>query len=169
MGLFSRWLPPWWLGKIIAKKCGHEVQRKTEIEVFGEKFPMELKDGCTPDWCPACMSKAAIRCAWCGKFIMPGDPITLYSPTKNDFVKPEHAVVYQENPLQLVGCMRWECAHTGADRAGFWKMPGEVQRLLSPIEQVLMGGKDMVFVEDVGDRQEAVDAHNKALAGKRPG
>ena len=82
----------------------------------------------------------AIRCAWCGGVIFVGDVITLYSPVKkDDFKIPEHAVVYDEEEMQLVGCGRITCADTGADYAGFW-IPGQdgkgiVKRTPTMIEQ----------------------------------
>jgi hypothetical protein len=47
-----------------------------------------------------------ITCPWCGKPILIGDYVTLYTPSDPNFKIPEGAVVYSENPLQLVGCQR---------------------------------------------------------------
>ena len=98
----------------------------------------------------------AIRCAWCGKPIFIGDPVTLYSSAEKNFQIPEYAVRYSENPIKLVGCMRWDCAETGADRCGFWLPPGVVHRVLSPIEQMMATGT-VVVVADVGDMREAIE------------
>lgn len=97
---------------------------------------------------------ASIKCAWCGKIILCGDPITLYTPCQKDFKIPKHAVVYKKSPLQLVGCLRWNCAESGVDRAGFWLFPGKVQRALSPIEECFASGK-VVAVNNVSDIEEA--------------
>lgn len=136
--------------------CGHTAKWKTVLTVGGGgiyTLPSEK-----PDYCPECWAKAAIRCAWCGDTILPGDPITLYTPRKNDFVVPEHAVVYRREPqLQLVGCLGWDCAHTGADRSGFWVMPGEVRRVLSPLEELIAnGGTEVVISGNLGDIRQAI-------------
>ena len=76
----------------------------------------------------------AIQCAWCGGAIFIGNPITLYSPgprlgffssseeteaqrsrERTDYVPPEGAVLFREDPPVYVGCMRMNCADTGAD------------------------------------------------------
>lgn len=137
----------------------------------------------TPEYCPECYAKAVIKCAWCGETILPGDPITLYSPgpptelfistkepgeaqqqrQKKDFVVPEHAVIYQREPrLVLVGCLGWDCADTGGDRAGFWVMPGKVQRVATAMEMLLAdGGKDIIIVGDLTDPRQAIPIHDK--------
>jgi hypothetical protein len=97
-----------------------------------------------------------IRCAWCGGYILPGEPITLYTPCSEDFKIPDYAVVYKEDPKQLVGCLRWNCAESGADRTGFWIIPGKVLRCLSPIEELMSDSKhDAVIINDLGDINQA--------------
>lgn len=110
----------------------------------------------------------AIRCAWCGNRIFIGDPITLYTPLtqeltqNNDFQVPENAVVYSKDPLQLVGCLGWNCAESGADRAGFW-VPGEngkgrVQRVQTAYEAILCSKEPFIMiVDDTCDIKEAVN------------
>ena len=103
----------------------------------------------------------AIQCAWCGEPIFIGDPITLYTPHR-DFQIPAHAVVHSENPLQLVGCLRWGCADTGADRAGFW-LPGEngkgcVRRVPTAYGAIL-GAEEppMMIIGGLSDMEEAAN------------
>lgn len=86
---------------------------------------------------------------------MIGDPVTLYTPMKKDFEIPKHAVVYNKDPLQLVGCLRWDCAECGGDRSGFWNYPGKVERVLSPIEIALATGKT-VIVNNLTNRDEVI-------------
>lgn len=143
-----------------AAKCGHSTMRIGKITVFGETstLQMPLNDAKGVDWCLECVAKMAIRCAWCGEPIHIGNPVTLYTPEKKDFVMPDHAVVHQKDPLQLVGCLRWDCAETGADRAGFW-IPGNdgkgtVHRVPSPLELAFASGQGVV-VGDLGNMQEA--------------
>lgn len=51
--------------------------------------------------------------------IFVGDPLILYEPI-DEFVIPDHAEIYHDDPFQLVGCLRRSYAESGAYRAGFW-------------------------------------------------
>lgn len=111
-----------------AVKCGHRTKRSGSVSAFGCTINTKMRrnrDG-SVDYCLDCIGKMAIQCAWCGDPIFIGDPITLYTP-RGEFKVPEHAVIYNNEPLQLVGCLSLNCAETGADRAGFW-LPGENTR-----------------------------------------
>ena len=60
-----------------------------------------------------------------------------------------------------MGCLRWECAQSGGDRAGFWIPPGKVHRVLSPVEQCLKNiidedGDGVVAVGNLHDPKEAM-------------
>lgn len=135
--------------------CGHKMARVGNIK-FKDKdyeFTYSGEAGSQPP-CWDCVRKAVIQCAWCGEPIFPSNPITLYTPNKEHEI-PEYAVIYKREPLQLVGCLRWKCALTGGDRAGFWSLnedgtSGHVHRVLSPIEQMLLGGSKMVVVPSLG-------------------
>jgi len=109
-------------GKTYLCKCGHRAKWKTRLSVNGHEGLYTLTD---KEYCPQCFAQSAIKCAWCGDTIFPGDPITLYTPPK-DFAIPAHAIIHKTDPLELVGCLGWDCAQTGADRSGFWVMPGKV-------------------------------------------
>ena len=132
--------------KVPASVCGHQTKLKDRVSAFGESrgyrlIPHQGK----VEYCHQCLAKMTIRCAWCGKPIFIGSPITLYSPSKpKEFAVPEYAVVYDANRLVLVGCLRWECAETGADRMGFWVPPGVVERVLSPLELCAMTGQVVI-------------------------
>ena len=166
-----------------AAKCGHRTKRSGPVSAFGRttttKMPMNKNS--SVDYCLDCIGKMAIRCAWCSDPIFIGDPITLYSPgprtglfsserpseaqktrKQDGFVVPDGAVVYRENPLTLVGCLGWNCADTGADRAGFW-LPGEdgkghVHRVQTAYEAIL-GAKEpsMMIVGDLGNIKESIN------------
>ncbi len=130
--------------------CNHRSYLTKKVSAFGQEVTFSVSSSFLV-WCPDCLAKMAIRCAWCGKVVFPGDPITLYTPTQ-EWKVPEYAVVYREDPFQVVGCLRMDCADTGADRAGFWVPPGKVRRVFSPIEKLLReGGKGIVIEEDVAD------------------
>ena len=83
--------------------------------------------------------------------MLPSADIKLYS-SKKGFAVPGHAVRCSENPLRLVGCLGWDCAETGADRAGFWMPPGEVRRVPTVFMQ-LMGATDpgAIVISDLQD------------------
>ncbi len=117
-------------------------------------------------WCISCLDAMSIRCAWCGLSIYICDPVTLYTP--KDLGKlPLWRVLYDGEDLKhaaAVGCLRMNCADTGADRAGFW-MPGEdgrgrVARVASPYEVALWTGA--VVINDLSDINEAVKHANAA-------
>ncbi len=147
----------------IANVCGHQTKQEGVVTSQGESYilKMPLADNNHPDYCLDCISKMSVRCAWCEKPINIGHPVTLYlapSP-KEGFKIPEGAVRYFENNDEgtecLVGCLRFECAVSGADRQGFWIPPGKVARVPSPIELLLSQGNQdktkMVIVSDLSD------------------
>src|SRR3989338_2816948 len=144
MGLIrSLWSKCFGAKQVTATICGHQTALKGTVRAFEDSTTtvMPSNDAGSTNYCLDCIGKMAIRCAWCAKPIFVVDPITLYTPqSQKDFGRafaaqqelpfvfdsdlgfniPAHAVVYQLKPLQLVGCLRWECADSGADRAGFW-------------------------------------------------
>lgn len=122
--------------------CNHKTRLYDQIVVTsknGETEQIGISiSTIKPDYCHRCYEKMAIRCAWCGDYILPDSAITLYTPNAN-FDVPEYAVSYKEDgSLKLVGCLRMDCASSGADRSGFWVIPGKVKRVLSPIEEMLL-------------------------------
>ena len=145
-----------YLGGRVQAKCGHSTKRTDQVSAFGQTATTTItpKPGEAPDYCHRCLEKMAICCAWCGKVIFVADPITLYTPRYNSYQPKEHYVKYRDNPLQYVGCLRMNCAQTGSDRAGFWMSPGQVLRILSPIEQSFMQ-RSPVIVQDLHDMREA--------------
>ena len=134
----------------LVAKCGHETKVKDEVTAHGETITttIPIKDGET-DYCHRCLEAMSTRCAWCGKPIFIGDPVTLYTPTEN-FIVPDYADRYEDDAY--VGCLRSDCAETGADRAGFWYPPGQVKLDLSPLESALQkSGIVLVKKEDVSE------------------
>ena len=144
-----------------AKICGHTAKLFTRVKVLEEGAYLTLKPGF--DYCPDCLSKMAIRCAWCGRSIVAGEPITLYSPSDKNSVIPAWAVVYSKKPLRLVGCMRFDCADSGIDRSGFWVEPGKVYRVASPMEQCL-AANDVVICNDLRDISQATPLQDSGEA-----
>ncbi len=147
--------------KKIVAGCGHKTLEKDTVTAFGAscKTKIPIVDGKT-DYCHRCLEKMAIRCAWCGKVIFIGDPITLYSPRDKNWKMPDYAVLYNKEHNSYVGCLRWNCAETGADRAGFWYPPGKVYRVPTPIEMCMQNMQncrnEVVCVSDLSNPKEAV-------------
>lgn len=146
-----------------AAKCGHRTKRSGLVSAFGRTITTKMPknhDG-SVDYCLGCISKMAIQCAWCGGSIFIGDPITLYIPS-GDFQVPEHAVIYNKESLQLVGCLSGNCADTGADRAGFW-LPGEDDKgcvhRVPTVYEAIFGAKEpsVMIVTDLSDMKEAMN------------
>ncbi len=110
------------------------------------------------DYCLDCVAAMTIRCAWCGNVIFIGSPVTLYGPLP-EFQIPEYAVVHSRDPLKLVGCLGWDCADSGFDRAGFW-MPGPdgsglVHRVHTAFEMMLEDPTIVsMMVNDLSDPSE---------------
>lgn len=144
-----------YLGWNLLCKCGHKAKRKTKLTFNGHSGIFTLPQ--KREYCPLCFTNAVISCAWCGKYIHPGDPITLNTPQNPDFTTPDHAVVHQREPrLRLVGCLRRGCSAQGMDRAGFWVMPGKVQRVQSIMEMALHSPQGAILINDLSDISEAI-------------
>ena len=123
----------------MANTCGHRTKRTGEIRALGEEYiiSMPLEKNGNPAYCLDCIATMSIRCAHCGKPIHIGEPITLYGAFAH---VPEGAVRYHlNNRSYVVGCLRWGCADSGADRQGFWTIPGRVERVPTAIKMVMIG------------------------------
>jgi len=130
---------------------GHMTRLKGPVHAFGKISDGQIqpeKNG-KVSYCLQCIEAMTIQCAWCGEHILPGEPITLYTPRDKNYTIPEGAVTYSQDPLRLVGCLRFDCAQTGADRAGFWVPPGQVEPVMSPLEACMLSG-GVVVVPDMG-------------------
>ena len=146
-------------------KCGHRTHLKATRCVFGEELQFDLTDEGRkrPVYCVDCLATKAIQCAWCSGVILPGEPVTVYSPVEEDYVPPLHAIAHNDTegdePLRLIGCLRWDCADSGADRAGFWVVgcdgKGYVHRVPTAFELLMQCPPgSAIFVRDLGDSGE---------------
>lgn len=123
-----------------ATLCGHLTKRFITLELNGEYRHCELtiEDGKT-SWCETCLNKMSIQCSLCGLPIFVGDPVSLCKQSNPDIIPPIYAAKHHEgNQLYYVACMRWDCADTGLALVGYWHTPGEVLRIMSPMDQLLM-------------------------------
>lgn len=173
----------WWqrlksrlTGRYYARHSKAWTKRKGRVSAYDETSDITMPvnaDG-TVDYTLEDLGKMTILCAWCKKPIFVGEPITLYTPRDPAFVISDYAVVHSTQPFQLVGCLRWECSETGADRAGFWYPDpenigkGHVYRVLSPIEHLLLQQKAGVGItNNLGDARAATEATRRALEDDR--
>lgn len=137
--------------------CGHSTHVKGKLKSFKASFDggeettteisLKLNKNGEATHCLTCIEEASIRCNWCGGTIMPGEPITLYSPAKDDFTPPEYAVEYNpdnRDKSAYVGCLRWDCAETGADMCGHWGFDKQIHRVKSPYQQALETGEPVI-------------------------
>jgi len=156
----------WWGSRQHQAACGHMTPKRFVIlSLEGDKVMYHHRK-VPADWCPVCIQQAVIQCAWCGRSILPGDPITLYTPLRKDFSPPDYAVVYSQDPLLLVGCGRPDCAETGADYGGIWVPPGKVERFLSMTEQAMVMAQndiDCAVVGDPSDVNSMIRASNELI------
>lgn len=104
--------------------CGHKAKWKTYLVVEDKKGLYILRDN---KYCPQCFKEASIRCALCGKVIIPEDPVVVYIPRSKSYKAPEYAVCIDDPPRGLLGCMRHDCADPFVLRSGFWEMPGRYE------------------------------------------
>lgn len=146
----------------VVAQCGHQTLIYGSAKAHdGSVRDIKLDDqneAGVPPICLNCFEKAIIPCAWCGQSIFPGDPVTLHLLRDNVFFQPPtKAVVYSEDPLCYVGCLRASCTDSGVDRQGFWT-PNGVHRVLSPLEQLMISGDDILVIESLSDPIEAVRA-----------
>jgi hypothetical protein len=129
------------------------------------------KENGHPKYCLKCLAKMAIRCAWCGRAIFVGDPITLYAGTKrwrkvNIFPQlSDPALEKKRDEKMVVGCLRTDCAESGGDRAGFLEPEGKIYRVMTAFEMLLNGKTDhgddcldheIVLIRDICDPVEAI-------------
>lgn len=123
------------LGEVTAK-CGHKTKVSEKIEVINEKGQIEIvtiENVMNPNICNNCLVKAITRCAWCGGYILPGYPTTLYIPAEG-FITPNYAVAWNKDPNYLIGCYRDGCYRNKHDYAGeLGETRGEIKRIAAPI------------------------------------
>lgn len=108
----------------IKYNCGHIGRAKEIVKAFDQDIVIQYYDTRNPEYCPQCLASMAIRCAWCGKIILPNNPITLYSPQDPDKTpllegaraylcengtinyEPYYGKIPENYKLVYVGCLR---------------------------------------------------------------
>lgn len=122
--------------RLTATQCGHRTKHAGGVSAFGKTVWLQppKNDSGSTDYCLECIGKMTIRCAWCGEPIFVGEPITLFAPV-DVFDVPEHAVLHRAGTSEFVGCLRFNCAESGALLAGFWHFGAHGQGSVQLLEQ----------------------------------
>lgn len=159
-----------WFSRRVKADCGHEARSRGMIIAYGQKKTFHLLWHVkSVKFCLECEARMITRCAWCGRTIFLGSPITMYSPKDRNYQAPKgsRAYAFDEEKQELievdpltthknfsyVGCLGWNCAD-GMDRFGFWVEPGRPERFMSPLEAIIQTGQP-VIVGDLGNMAEA--------------
>lgn len=146
----------------VMARCGHLTSLQAIVWHGDEAKVTDMSSQDQPEVCGDCLAAMAICCGWCGEAIFIGDPVTLYRAPREKIAElPEGAVSYLADYMEggsrayisVVGCLGWNCADTGADRAGFW-LPdlnrpghGHVELVESMYEIAMRDG--IAIVEDM--------------------
>lgn len=145
--------------KYYAVKCGHYTKRVGRLSVGDRTLfsVAQVKEGGVA-YCHRCIEQAAIRCAWCGGGIAVDDPIRLSFSCDPNHQYPDYAVSYRDacGRVSYVGCLRSNCANTGAEISGYWQMPGEVCRAPSVFDLVTQNpnSERVLYFRDIGSRKQ---------------
>jgi hypothetical protein len=86
------------------------------------------------------------------------DPIRLSFSCDPNHQYPDYAVSYRDacGRVSYVGCLRSNCANTGAEISGYWQMPGEVCRAPSVFDLVTQNpnSERVLYFRDIGSRKQ---------------
>lgn len=102
-------------------ECGHTGPVDFKFAVYGtESMPVHDAEPC-PDCAKETLVNYAIRCARCGKGIIPGDSVAVYHVI-NKGLRLDIAKYSDES--HVIGCLTPECCPTGGLFAGYWTPTG---------------------------------------------
>jgi len=105
-------------------ECGHYGPARFCHDLYGDKIEPkeEVFKAYKKHLCGACMQKmledAAIRCCACGFVILPGDPVAVYMNSRE--MNAAWKTHPEDDQKRVIGCLRWNCACTGAAFCGHW-------------------------------------------------
>ena len=114
--------------RVVPARCGHKSKITDNLNISGKHVGMAtltVINGAV-EYCHRCLEKMAIECAWCEGPIIIGEGVTLYSPTDKFYKIPNGAILHNENPLQLVGCLNHSCDPSVSLAENYWMPPGKV-------------------------------------------
>ena len=129
--------------------CGHQTKQIDKVSAFGESGTViiPITNGKT-EYCHACLSKMAIRCAKCGQPIFIGSRITLRSLSGLKFVTPGN--IYDQDATLAVCCGRRDCVNHASELCGTWIPPGKVRREPSLLEITMQNPDSVVYRDSQG-------------------
>jgi len=112
------WLLGYW--PVRGYTCGHVDWKYYELDVYGAAVSFVSPD----DKCPHCVLLAArrdiIRCAACGRPILPCHPVVLYNPEKSD-LRPGCITYADDQRKGVLGCVRDVCCPPAPGLiVGYW-------------------------------------------------
>lgn len=141
--------------KFKASVCGHLTRRMDVLRAFGDRTVVSINGH--PEYCHRCLEQAAIQCVFCGKAIFPTEtPVTITLHDSLERFKNIHGIkILQKSPFLIIGCMRATCSDSAANRAGFWVMPGQVEKASVCGAALSLPDCEAVHIKDVSSLPEA--------------
>lgn len=115
--------------KVKATVCGHLTRETDKLAAFGKvkEFRLPIKKGKTP-YCHKCLSKMAIRCAYCGNPIHIGDMVIIGPAVDQGNMFDQYTAFYKGSKIYVVCTDRASCVEVaGIAEAGIWVAPGRIQ------------------------------------------
>jgi hypothetical protein len=131
--------------KIYAYCCGHMTNAEDFLEYEGERAVLELKidESGETFYCHKCLQEMTIKCAWCGKPIFVGAPVTLYKAAENEEKNlPVYAVLFNKEENTYLGCWRKDCCEKKEDIVGQWHPDNKVYMKDTLKEVFIAANKD---------------------------
>lgn len=116
--------------------CGHRFARSFAHNLYGQVYDIDDKLLASRRHCGAClleMTRAkVIRCALCGRVILPGDGVAVYDDDPG-FNRAWVTSLSGATTPTVIGCIRMDCCPSGGFYAGNWS--GE--QVITPNFQVV--------------------------------
>jgi len=102
--------------------CGHPGYETYYFYVYGERCVPTEAYADANDTCPFCLLTTVlerhIRCAVCGRAILPGDPVTFYHD--DPAFRPEWVTAVGASSEAVIGCLREGCCASISYVDGLW-------------------------------------------------
>lgn len=96
--------------EIVTVQCGHKTTLYKRIHVGDASMGVTLKpnDQGKYELCQKCLAKHAIRCAWCGKILLPGNLVSITGARDGERI-PQYAVMAPDAPGRYYACTSAQC------------------------------------------------------------
>jgi len=110
-------------GEQVEYKCGHTFASKFAYDFYGEKGTTDDKYLVSREECGDCILASVvphvIRCALCGRAILPGGGVAIYD-YDNTIARSYAVKIDKDNHSIMLGCLRWDCCPAGLFFGGHW-------------------------------------------------